>query len=139
MDAKHQVVVRYGTTCRRPAFGDGSEAQHLESIIDSVEERFHEIDPETDIFQEVVLTADSGFNNEEAMKVLQDRSIDGYVADPQFRKRDPGFCGQANERVAASPWGDPCRTGVTRKRATPAGRSWGIRSTVRRASWRAGV
>jgi hypothetical protein len=85
VDAKHQVVVRYGTTCRRPAFGDGSEAQHLESVIDSVEERFREIDPETEIFEEVVVTADSGFNNEEAMKVLQDRSIDAFVADPQFR------------------------------------------------------
>jgi hypothetical protein len=82
---KKQVVVRYGTTCRRPAFGDGSEAQHLESVIDSVEERFREIDPETEIFEEVVVTADSGFNNEEAMKVLQDRSIDAFVADPQFR------------------------------------------------------
>jgi hypothetical protein len=64
VDAKHQVVVD------AQAFGDGSEAQHLESVIDSVEERFREIDPETEIFEEVVLTADSGFNNEEAMSSL---------------------------------------------------------------------
>jgi transposase len=106
VDAKHQVVVD------AQAFGDGSEAQHLESIIDSVEERFHEIDPETDIFEEVVLTADSGFNNEEAMKVLQDRSIDGYVADPQFRKRDPRFANQQEYKAKTI---DRKRTSKARK------------------------
>jgi hypothetical protein len=138
-----------------------------------VHERFHEIDPETDIFKEVVLTADSGFNSEEAMKVLQDRSIDGYVADRQFRKRDPRFANQQEYRaktidrkrtskarkyftadeftfneegtlicpagnpmneVAASPFGDACPTGETRRRATLAGRSWGIQNTAERVS-----
>ena len=106
VDAMHQIVVD------AQAFGDGNEAQHVESIINSVEERFQELDPEIEIFEEVVLTADSGFNTEEAMTVLQGRSIDAYRADPQFRKRDPRFARQQEYRAKTT---DRKRTSKARK------------------------
>jgi hypothetical protein len=45
-----------------------------------------------------VLTADSGFNSEDALQVLTDRKIEAYVADPQFRKRDPKYTNQQEYR-----------------------------------------
>jgi len=35
--------------------------------------------------------ADSGFHTEANMRLLMGKGIDGYVADTQFRKRDPRF------------------------------------------------
>jgi transposase len=88
VDAKHQIVVD------AQAFGDGYEAQHVEEIVDSLEKTFAAIDPTKAALSEVAITADSGFNCEQSMQVLKDRNIDAYVADPQFRKRDPRFSNQ---------------------------------------------
>ena len=85
MDSKHQVVVD------AQVFGDGNEAQHVEEILDSIEQTLGVIDPAAAVLSEVVVTADSGFNSEESIRVLQERNIDAYVADPKFRKRDHAF------------------------------------------------
>ena len=37
------------------------------------------------------ITADSGFHSEANMKLIYRLGIDGYIADNQFRKRDPRF------------------------------------------------
>ena len=93
VDAKHQIVVD------AQAFGDGNEARHMETIVDSVRTRFQVLEPEQNVFASAVLTADSGFNSEAALQVLIDRDIDAYVADPQFRKRDPQFANQQEHRA----------------------------------------
>jgi len=62
--------------------------------VDSIEETFGDIEGKGRIYREVVLTADSGFHSEQAVRTLLDRGIDAYVADPRFRQRDPRFTGQ---------------------------------------------
>jgi transposase len=106
VDAKHQVVVD------AQVFGDGSEAQHVEEIIDSLEATFATIAPTEKVLTQTVLTADSGFNSEKSMKVLRNRKIDGYVADGKFRKRDPKF---ANQQEHKSKTTDRKRTSKARK------------------------
>jgi transposase len=83
-DNKHQIVVH------AEAFGQGNEHDLLEPTIDGIKENFETIgDPE--ILTRIRLTADSGSHTEKNMKMLAEKGIDGYVADNQFRKRDPLF------------------------------------------------
>jgi len=88
VDEKYQVVVD------AQAFGEGHEAKNLGKVVESIEETFGDIDGSERLYRGVVLTADSGFNSEQAVRTLLDRGIDAYVADPRFRKRDPRFAGQ---------------------------------------------
>ena len=85
VDEKHQVIVH------AEAFGKAQEHDLLKPMIEGTRENFKEISYEEDIFERAKLVADSGFHTEENMKMLMEEDIDGYVADTQFRKRDPRF------------------------------------------------
>ena len=96
VDTEHQIIVD------AQAFGDGNEASHVEEVVESIEERFKQLDENLDIYDEVVLTADSGFNSEAATKEVLDRGIDAYIADTGFRKRDPRFANQQEHRAKST-------------------------------------
>lgn len=85
VDAKHQVVVH------AEAFGVPQEHSLLEPMIEGVRENFAATGRKADIFSTAKLTADSGFHTEANVKMLMEEGIDGYVADTQFRRRDPRF------------------------------------------------
>ena len=106
VDAKRQVIVD------AQAFGDGHEAQHLESIVDSLDRTFRKLEPGGRVLEEVVLTADSGFNSERAVQAVLERGIEAYVADPKFRKRDPRF---SNHQAYKAKSTDRKRTSRARK------------------------
>jgi transposase len=93
VDSKHQIVVH------AEAFGQGSEHDLLQPMIEGTEENFSAIINRKDI-ADTRLTADSGFHSEKNMKMLAEKQIDGYVADNQMRKRDPRFAdyGRYKER-----------------------------------------
>ena len=84
VDSKHQIVVH------AEAFGEAQEHDLLEPMVEGTEENFTAIG-EPQVFTGTKLTADSGFHTENNMKMLAEKEIDGYVADKQFRKRDPRF------------------------------------------------
>jgi len=85
VDRKHQVVVH------AEAFGSGQEHELLEPMIDGTRENFEAIGNKGDVFRGTKITADSGFHTEKNMKMIMEQGIDGYIADTQFRKRDPRF------------------------------------------------
>ncbi len=85
VDDKHQVIVH------AEAFGKAQEHELLKPMVKGTRENFKEIRGDEDIFQRTTLVADSGFHTEENVKMILEEGIDGYVADPQFRKRDPRF------------------------------------------------
>ncbi len=85
VDDKHQVIVH------AEAFGKAQEHDLLKPMIEGTRENFKKIDSDEDVFEKAKLVADSGFHTEENMKMLMEEEIDGYVADTQFRKRDPRF------------------------------------------------
>jgi hypothetical protein len=60
-------------------------------MIEGTRENFETIGGKGDVFTTAKLTADSGFHTEANVKMLMEQRIDGYVADPHFRKRDPRF------------------------------------------------
>lgn len=85
VDDKNQVIVH------AEAFGKAQEHDLLRPMIEGARENFKEISNDEDIFERAKLVADSGFHKEENVKMIMEEEIDGYIADPQFRKRDPRF------------------------------------------------
>ncbi|WP_457572118.1 IS1182 family transposase, partial [Desulfovulcanus sp.] len=85
VDSKKQVIVA------AEAFGQANEQDLLEPMVNEVRENFKSIGEKEDVFNKAKLTADSGFHSEANMKMLAEKEIDAYVADNQFRKRDPRF------------------------------------------------
>ena len=83
VDSKHQIVVS------AEAFGQGQEHGLLEPMVESIEEAFAE--DEQSPLQEGKILADSGYCNTDALTFLEEKNIDGYVADNAFRSRDPRF------------------------------------------------
>ncbi len=85
VDGKHQVVVH------AEAFGAAQEHDLLLPMIEGTRENFEAIGNKKDVFKQAKLTADSGFHTEANMKEVMGQRIDAYIADTQFRKRDPRF------------------------------------------------
>jgi len=106
VDEKHQIVVD------AQAFGDGHEASHVKHVIDSIEATFRAIDSQEKIFDSLVLTADSGFHSEDAVRTALESGVDAYIADNQFRKRDPRFAEQQKHKAKTT---DRKRTSRARK------------------------
>jgi hypothetical protein len=84
-DDRHQVILE------AQAFGEGQEHGVLIPMLEATRERFSELDLSSDILKEAKLTADAGYSSERNAKYLIDNGIDAYVADTNFRKRDPRF------------------------------------------------
>ena len=85
VDDKNQVIVH------AEAFGQAQENDLLEPMIEGVNENFKAIGIKGEICKKAQITADAGFHSEANMKMLAKENIDAYVADTQFRKRDPKF------------------------------------------------
>ncbi|HME45627.1 MAG TPA: transposase [Syntrophorhabdales bacterium] len=84
VDDKHQVIVH------AEAFGAPQEHELLQPMVEGTRDNLAAIGT-SDVFDKTTLTADSGFHSEKNMQFLMDEGIDAYVADTQFRKRDPRF------------------------------------------------
>jgi len=85
VDDKHQIIVH------AEAFGAAQEHDLLEPMIEGTKENFKEIGSGKDVFEKAKLVADSGYHTESNMKMVMEEGIDAYIADTQFRKRDPRF------------------------------------------------
>lgn len=85
VDSKHQVIVS------AEAFGAAQEHQLLTPMVECIRGNFKAIGKEKNIYKKAILTADSGFHTESNMEYLSKNKIDAYIADNQFRKRDPRF------------------------------------------------
>jgi transposase len=84
-DAKHQVILE------AQAFGEGQEHGVLEPMLDATRDTFSELKLSSDILKQAKLTADAGYSSEANAQYLFDNGVDAYIADTNFRKRDPRF------------------------------------------------
>ena len=92
VDKKHQIVVD------AQAFGEGQEHHTLKPILEAIEERYESLNIDKDIFAtEALVTADTGFANEENMEYLHNKDVNAYVPDNQFRSRDPLYTDQKSK------------------------------------------
>lgn len=85
VDAKHQVIVH------AEAFGVAQEHELLQPMVEGTRENFEAIGNKQDVFDKAKLIADSGYHTEANMEMVMEEGIDAYIADTQFRKRDPRF------------------------------------------------
>lgn len=86
VDKKHQIVVD------AQAFGEGQEHHTLQPVTKRIQKRFRDMNISDNIFEsDTIVTADTGFANEDNMRYLHEEGINGYIPDNQFRSRDPKF------------------------------------------------
>ncbi len=95
VDGKHQVIVGAG------AFGEATEYNLLQPMIEITRKNFKYRNGSVDIFETTKLTADSGFHTNKNIEMLAKQGIDAYIADRYFRKRDRRFdnAGRFKERT----------------------------------------
>ena len=84
VDDKHQVVVA------AQAFGQGPENNLVAPMLSQISERLGE-----DYARQSKLTADSGFHSKASIAHCEATGVDAYIADGNFRKRDPRFADKA--------------------------------------------
>jgi hypothetical protein len=84
VDHKHQVVVH------ATAHGSGSEQEVLPGMLDGLAQLRA---------RDTIIAADSGYYSEANLKELESRAIEGYIPDPNYRKRDPRYEGQQQHRA----------------------------------------
>lgn len=87
VDGKHQIVVH------AQGHGEGQEHGLLIPMIEGARRQFR-----NDPFKSAAVLADAGYCSEENAKYLSEEHIDGYLADPMFRKRDPRFVDAARHK-----------------------------------------
>ena len=86
VDKKHQVIVE------AQAFGEGQEQHTLKPMLEAIKGRYQRTGISTDILKDqVVVTADTGFSNQDNDNYLKQEKINAYIPDNQFRSRDPKF------------------------------------------------
>jgi transposase len=88
VDEKHQIIVA------AQAHGVGQEQELLVPVVEAV----HALRAEA-----TVITADAGYHSEDNLKQLAEQSIDAYLPDNGYRKRDPRYSGQEKHRSKPAP------------------------------------
>jgi transposase len=96
VDSKHQVVVS------AEAYGQGQEHGLLEPMVENIAEAFAQ-DEQSPLWDGKIL-ADSGYCNKDSLTYLEEKNIDGYVADNRFRSRDPRFKSAGGRKRVNSQW-----------------------------------
>ena len=82
VDDKHQIIVA------SEAYGQGPEHDLLEPMLEQAHEN---LKTKKKNIKDTRITADSGYHNTKTLTYLKENNIDGYIADPGFRSRDPRF------------------------------------------------
>ncbi len=84
VDDRNQVIVN------AEAFGQGAEADLLPGLLENTGKNMGHVKAGWS-FHESRVVADTGFFSEHNCEYLRNNSIDGYIPDKFFRKRDPRF------------------------------------------------
>jgi transposase len=88
VDEKHQIIVE------AQAHGVGQEQELLVPMIEALQPQ---------LAPESVITADAGYHSAANLAELERRSIDAYIPDAGYRKRDPRFAAQQRHRDKPDP------------------------------------
>ena len=97
VDKKHQVIIA------ADAFGEGQEHHTLKPVLEGIKQCYKRLGLSDDIFKDgVIVTADTGFANEDNMRYVHEENINAYIPDNQFRSRDPRFKDHKKKHPRAS-------------------------------------
>jgi len=84
VDEKTQVVVH------PQVFGEGEDHEHMAPMLEGAKERLESAGWE-DPLKDKEVSADTSYYSVENLETCRDQEVDGYIPDPQFRKRDIRF------------------------------------------------
>ncbi len=84
VDSKHQVIMH------GEAYGSGAEQPTLIPMVEAIDVNCRWLG-NSDVFKTAKVTADSGFHSRENLESLVKLNVDAYIADNQYRQRDPDF------------------------------------------------
>ena len=85
-DDKHQIILQ------AQAWGSVGEQQTLKPAVTQLKQQLDKLNTEKKPNEQTIkFTADSGFNSEANLKFMAQSGFDTYIADNQFRKRNPLF------------------------------------------------
>ena len=85
-DDKHQVILQ------AQAWGSVGEQQTLQPAVAQLKQQLVQVSQNPQLTkQRTKFTADSGFNSEANLEFMAQSGFDTYIADNQFRKRNPLF------------------------------------------------
>jgi transposase len=87
VDGRTQIVVH------AEAHGSGYEAHLLAPLIEATRKGFAELDLDQDVFAATKVIADSGFHSNVVVAAVEATGADAYIADRDYRKREPAFAG----------------------------------------------
>jgi hypothetical protein len=105
VDDHAQIVVH------AEAHGSGYEAHLLAPLIEATRQGFAELEPTKDVFAKTKVTADSGFHSNVVVAAVEATGADAYIADRDYRKREPAFAGASRYKAR-----DKKERGLRRKR-----------------------
>ena len=91
VDEKHQIIVE------AQAHGTGSEQELLVPVAQAIQPQMNE---------QTVLSADAVYHSEDGLKTLAAASIDAYIPDNNYRKRDPRYARQGAHKGKPDPLWD---------------------------------
>jgi hypothetical protein len=91
VDEKAQVVVH------PEVFGDGEDSDHAGPMLDGAKEHLEAVGRE-DPLKDVTFIADTSYYSIENLQACQDRGVDAFIPDRDFRKRDPRFADAGRHR-----------------------------------------
>ncbi len=83
-DDKHQIILQ------AQAWGSVGEQQTLQPAVSQLKQQLSRLKEQQDEHS-IKFTADSGFNSEANLAFMAQSGFDTYIADNQFRKRNPLF------------------------------------------------
>ena len=85
-DDKHQIILQ------AHAWGSVGEQQTLQPAVKQLKQQLAKLNTEKRANEHAIkFTADSGFNSEANLEFMAQSGFDTYIADNQFRKRNPLF------------------------------------------------
>jgi hypothetical protein len=85
-DDKHQIILQ------AQAWGSVGEQQTLQPAVAQLKQQLEKLNTQKQTnAQTIKFTADSGFNSEANLEFMAQSGFDTYIADNQFRKRNPLF------------------------------------------------
>ena len=92
VDSKHQIIVH------AEAMGNGQDADNLKPMVEGLKQNLKAIGHTENPVEGAILTADSNYHTNENIILCEQESMNAYIPDTNFRKRDVQFKGQGRFR-----------------------------------------
>jgi hypothetical protein len=85
VDETHQVIIA------AEVIGEGTDSTNLGPMLDRAEQHMQRLGHQKGYFAGKKVLADTSYHSDENLKYCEEKQLDGYIPDAQFRKRDPLF------------------------------------------------